>query len=167
LSRQVERLGRQNLEWRRSKVIELNSQGYSQPETARILQVSLGTVNRDLSIIRRQARDNLSKHITQTLPDEYNRCFAGLNQVLKTCWTIVNKNTDDRTKLQATAIINDCYKYIMELATNGVVIIDAIKYVTQKQEQIDTIQMLDQRIEQKQEAIEENDQPKTTHNGVF
>ena len=71
------------LEWRRSKVIELNSQGYSQPETAKILQVSLGTVNRDLSIIRQQSRKNLEMHIQKTLPDEYHRCLTGLNQALK------------------------------------------------------------------------------------
>ncbi|RPH73578.1 hypothetical protein EHM76_05125 [bacterium] len=47
LSSQVER-EKLNLDWRRSKVLELNSQGYSQPEIAKILQVSLGTVNRDL-----------------------------------------------------------------------------------------------------------------------
>jgi DNA-binding NarL/FixJ family response regulator len=40
------------IDWRRSKVAELDSQGYSQPEIARILQVSIGTVNRDLSILR-------------------------------------------------------------------------------------------------------------------
>ncbi len=35
------------IEWRRSKVAELDSQGHSQPEIIRILQVSIGTVNRD------------------------------------------------------------------------------------------------------------------------
>jgi hypothetical protein len=67
------------------------------------------------------------------VPEEYQRCLTGLNQVLKTCWYIVNKpNTDDKTKLQATAIIIDSYKFIMYLTTNGVVITAAIKYVTQK-----------------------------------
>jgi transcriptional regulator len=158
LSTQVERS--QQIEWRRSKVLELNSQGYSQPETAKILQVSLGTVNRDLSIVRRQARDNLRTHITQRLPDEYNRCLTGLNQVLKTCWSIVNKQyTDDRTKLHATAIIKDCYNYIMELSSNGVVIGNAIEYVTQSQQNIDTLQKSDERIE----AINSQE----TTNGVF
>ena len=46
------------IEWRRSKVAELNSQGHSQTEISRILQVSIGTVNRDLSILRHQAKDN-------------------------------------------------------------------------------------------------------------
>lgn len=123
--------------WRRSKVLELNSQGYSQPEIARILQISLGTVNRDLSILRQQARDNLQKHIQEKLPQEYQRCLTGLNQVLKTCWSIVNKpNTDDKTKLQATAIINDSYKYVMDLTTNSNVVSDALKYVNGKAEKL-------------------------------
>jgi hypothetical protein len=97
---------------------------------AKILQTSQPTVNRDMSIVRRQARDSLKTHITQRLPDEYHRCLTSLNQVLKTCWTIVNKlYADDKTELQATAIINDCYKYIMDLTTNGVVVTDAIKFV--------------------------------------
>jgi hypothetical protein len=32
-------------------------------------------------------------------------------------------------KLQATAIINNSYKYLMDLTTNGIVITDAIKFV--------------------------------------
>ncbi len=35
---------------------------------------------------------------------------------------------DDRTRLQALSLINDCYKYKMDLTTNGVVITDAINY---------------------------------------
>ena len=136
MSSQVERL---NLDWRRSKVLELSSQGYSQPEIARILQVSLGTVNRDLSILRQQAKDNIQNHIQERLPQEYQRCLTGLNQVLKTCWYIVNKpNTDDKTKLQATAIINDSYKYVMDLTTNSNVISDALKYVDGKAEKLKT-----------------------------
>jgi hypothetical protein len=168
LSTQVEsQRQKQNLEleWRRSKVLELNSQGYSQPETAKILQISLGTVNRDLSIIRQQARKNMQEHLQKRLPDEYNRCLTGLNEVLKTCWYIVNKpGTDDRTKLQATAIINDSYKYVMDLTTNGAIVTDAIKYVTQKQEQIDTLHKLDERIEA---TGEEAEQEETTTNGIF
>ena len=36
----------ERLEWRRNKVLELSSQGHSQPEIARILQIGLGTVKR-------------------------------------------------------------------------------------------------------------------------
>jgi hypothetical protein len=70
--------------------------------------------------------------------------MAGINQVLKICWEIVNKSrnidndnsngqtmtvVDNKTVLQALALINDCNKYKMDLTTNGVVITDAIKFV--------------------------------------
>jgi hypothetical protein len=167
LSSQVERL---NLEWRQSKVLELNSQGHSQPEIAKILQVSLGTVNRDLSIVRQKARENLQKHIQEKLPQEYQRCLVGLNQVLKTCWNIINKpSADDKTKLQATAIINDSYKDNMELTTNGVVISDAIRYV---QGQLDHLNKSEKALLQdiKQKEGEEEDieqQEQKTANGIF
>jgi transcriptional regulator len=54
------------LEWRRNKVLELSSQGHSQPEMATILQVGLGTVNRDLSFLRQQAKNNIKKYIDQS-----------------------------------------------------------------------------------------------------
>jgi transposase len=58
------------IEWRISKVAELDSQGHSQPEIARILQVSIGTVNRDLSILRQQAKENIKRYIDERLPEE-------------------------------------------------------------------------------------------------
>jgi hypothetical protein len=73
---------------------------------------------------------------------------------------IAETAADPKTKLQARAIANDCYKYIMDLTTNGVVVTDAIKYVNQKQEQIDTLHKLDERIEAAEEET-------TTTNGVF
>jgi hypothetical protein len=75
--------------------------------------------------------------------------MTGINQVLKICWEIVNKSrivkndngqtvtrTDNKTVLQALALINDCYKYIMDLTTNGVVITDAIKFVQKNKEKL-------------------------------
>jgi hypothetical protein len=99
-------------------------------------------VDRDIGYLRGQARQNLQKHIQDKLPEEYQKCMVGINQVLKICWEIVNKSrninndngqtvtmTDNKTVLQALALINDCNKYKMDLTTNGVVIIDAIKFV--------------------------------------
>jgi hypothetical protein len=75
--------------------------------------------------------------------------MTGINQVLKICWDIVNKSRnvdnydgngqtttviDNKTVLQALALINECNKYKMDLATNGVVITDAIKFVQTNKE---------------------------------
>jgi DNA-binding NarL/FixJ family response regulator len=59
LSSEMEQKEKDRIEWRRSKVQELSSKGHSQREIAEILQISNGTVNRDLSILRLQARTNI------------------------------------------------------------------------------------------------------------
>ena len=43
---------------------------------------------------------------------------------------------DNKTVLQALALINDCNKYKMDLTTNGVVITDAIKVVQTNKEKL-------------------------------
>ena len=39
----------------------------------------------------------------------------------------VSKTVDNKTRLQALTLINDCNKYKIDLTTNGVVVTDAIK----------------------------------------
>ena len=117
----------ERLQWRRNKVLELSSQGRSQPEIATTLQVGLGTVSRDVQYLRGQARDNLKTHINQRLPEEYQKCMTGLNQVLKMGWDIVHSNSSTAAnRLTALSLINDSYKHLMDLTTNGVVIIDML-----------------------------------------
>ena len=133
-------------EWRRSKVLELSSQGNSEREIASTLQMHPTTVHRDLSFLRKQAQENLKSHIQEKLPDQYQKCMTGLNQVLKIGWNIVN--TDSNTaanRLQALALINNSYKYLMDLTTNGVVVTDAIKYV---QGQMDHLNKLEKALVQ-------------------
>jgi DNA-binding NarL/FixJ family response regulator len=43
------------VQWRRAKVLELSSQGYSQIETATQLQVDEPTISRDVQFLRQQA----------------------------------------------------------------------------------------------------------------
>jgi DNA-binding transcriptional regulator LsrR (DeoR family) len=45
---------RDRIDWRRSKVQELASQGYNQSEISRILQISQPTINRDITYLRQQ-----------------------------------------------------------------------------------------------------------------
>ena len=128
-------------------MLELSSQGYSQIEIATNLQMDKSIISRDLAYLRQQAQDNLKMHIQDKLPEEYQKCIVGINQVLKICWDIVNKSrnvdnnsgqtftiTDNKTVLQALALINDCNKYKMDLTTNGVVITDAIRFVQTNKE---------------------------------
>jgi hypothetical protein len=89
--------------------------------------------------------------------------MVGMKRNLKQTLEIAETVSDPRVKLQARAIANDCYKYIMDLTTNGVVVTDALKFVERKTEQVSTLQKIDQRIETTEEEIGEE----TTTNGVF
>ena len=114
------------IEWRKAKVLELSSQGYNQIEIATNLEVDRSIVSRDIAYLKQKAHENLKTHIQDKLPEEYQNCMTGINQVLKICWEIVNKSrnmnndngqtvtmTDNKTVLQALALINDCNKYKM------------------------------------------------------
>lgn len=109
-----------------------------------------------------------------------------MNQVLRLSWDIANKSndgnsndngqtttmTDDKTRLQALSLINDCYKYIMDLTTNGVVITDAIKFVQSNKEKLiskreDEEPDYNEDKDQLEEEQEEKTIAKGTTNQVF
>ena len=159
----------QQIEWRRGRVLELSSQGRTEREIATILQIGKTTVDRDLVYLRKQAQENLKSHIQERLPEQYQKCMIGLNQVLKMGWDIVhNDSSTAANRLQALALINDSYKYVMDLTTNGVVVTDAIKYV---QGQMDDLNKSDKALLQdiKDNKVKEVEgkEEQSTHNGVF
>src|ERR1043165_6255611 len=75
-----------SLEWRRNKVQELASQGYNQSEISRILQISQPIINRDITYLRQQAKDNIKRYIDERLPEEYEKCLVGLTAITKEAW---------------------------------------------------------------------------------
>jgi hypothetical protein len=84
---------------------------------------------------------------------------------------IAEKPTDDKTRLQAFAQLNEGYKFKMDLTTNGVVITDAIKYVQGKMDHLNkTEKALLQDIKEKEDQSNEpseTQEAKETTNGVF
>jgi hypothetical protein len=131
LSTKVESSQRQ-IEWRRSKIAELDSQGHSQPEISCILQVSIGTVNRDLSVLRQQAKENIKRYIDERLPEEYEKCLVGLSAITKEAWNTAHNTEDKREKIQALSLAKECYSMKLDLLTNATVVDDAIRFVSQQ-----------------------------------
>ncbi len=150
------------VQWRRAKVLEMSSQGYSQIEIATQLQVDETIISKDVAHLRQQAQENLQRHIHEVVPEEYQKCMVGIKHNLKHILEIAQIATDPKVKLQARTAANDCYRYIMELCTNAGIVSDAMKCVTQKQEQINTLQKIDERIE----AMNE-EEDKTTDSGIY
>ena len=89
------------VQWRRDKVQELCSKGYSQREISQILQVGLATVNRDISYLRQQAKTNIKRYIDQRLPEEYEKCLVGITAILREAWNTAQNTEDKREKIQA------------------------------------------------------------------
>jgi hypothetical protein len=125
------------IQWRRSKVAELDSQGHSQPEMASILQVSIGTVNRDLSYLRQQAKSNIRRYVDERLPEEYEKCLVGLTAILREAWNTSQQTEDRREKIQALSLAKECYSMKLDLLTNATVVDDAIRFVSESEKSKD------------------------------
>jgi Trp operon repressor len=120
---------RRQIQWRRDKVQELCSKGYSQREISQTLQVGLATVNRDISYFRNQAKDNIKRYIDERLPEEYEKCLVGLTAITKEAWNTAANTEDKREKIQALSLAKECYSMKLDLLTNATVVDDAIRFV--------------------------------------
>src|ERR671932_130657 len=120
------------LQWRRDKVQELCSKGYSQREISQTLQVGLATVNRDISYLRNQAKTNIKRYIDERLPEEYEKCLVGLTAITKEAWNTAHDTEDKRDKIQASSLANEYYSMKLDLLTNATVVDDAIRFVSHK-----------------------------------
>jgi predicted transcriptional regulator len=120
------------VQWRRDKVQELCSKGYSQREISQVLQVGLATVNRDISYLRNQAKTNIQRYIDERLPEEYEKCMVGLNAITREAWNTSQQTEDKREKIQALSLAKDCYSMKLDLLTNATVVDDAIRFVADR-----------------------------------
>ena len=128
----VERLksNAEQLRWRRDKMLQLSAEGHNQHEIAKILQIALGTVNRDYQYLKKLAQANISKYINETLPLEYQKCMIGLDAILVKTWAMANNTTNmERDKLQALSIAMQAYNMKLELLSSATVVERAVHFV--------------------------------------
>ena len=161
------------VEWRRVKVLELLSKGDSQSEIAKVLQVDISVISRDVYFLRQQAKSNIKRYIDERLPEEYEKCLVGLNAITKEAWNAAQNTEDKREKIQALSLAKECYSMKLDLLTNATVVDDAIRFVSAKskenlkssnndKEEPDYDKHEDQLEEEQEEEIQE-----TTVNQVF
>ena len=132
MGNRIFKLRQHQTEWRRDKVQELCSKGYSQREISQTLQVGVATVNRDISYLRNQAKTNIKRYIDERLPEEYEKCLVGLTAITKEAWNTATNTEDKREKIQALSLAKECYSMKLDLLTNATVVDDAIRFVFQK-----------------------------------
>ena len=80
----------EQIEWRRSSVLTLSSQGHSEREIVTNYKISRGTVYQDLRFITKQAQENLQYHIHKIIPLEYQRAMTGMKSNLKKVTEIID-----------------------------------------------------------------------------
>lgn len=90
--------------------------------------------------------------------------MTGIHLNLKQTVEIGEASPDPKTKLEARWIAIDRYRYIMDLCTNAGVVSEAMKVVTRKEEQINTLQKQDEKTEKTEQMATAEE---TTTNGVF
>ena len=88
----------EQLQWRRSKVIELRSRGLNQIEIAHELQVSEASISSDMQYLREQAKGTIKEYVTEHLPEQYQVCLSALDTILKHAFEILETSEDNRER---------------------------------------------------------------------
>jgi DNA-binding transcriptional regulator LsrR (DeoR family) len=128
---------------RQSRVAELLAQGYTnQSEIAHKLNVSEPTVSRDIQFLNRQAQENLKIHVERRIPFEIEKCYIGLNLVLKKAFEITNlENAKISEKVAALQVVLTTYDKMWEVILGRPLLKEVIvKFIT-KQKQLERQQM--------------------------
>jgi hypothetical protein len=122
------------LEWRRSKVVELRSRGLRYGEIARELQVSKASITSDVQYLREEAKGTIKEYVTEHLPEQYQICLSALDTILRHAFQILEDSDDNREKLQAMELFKDTHLVKLELLSNATTIDSALSYIRNKQQ---------------------------------
>jgi DNA-binding Lrp family transcriptional regulator len=120
-------------------VLEFLAQGHtSQKEISQKLGVSEPTVSRDIAFLTRQSKENLKFHVEHRIPFEIERCYTGLNLVLRKAFGITNQdNAKISEKVAALQVILTTYDKIWEVISGRPVLKEIIDKFKTKQEQLE------------------------------
>ena len=124
---------------RQSKILELLAQGYTnQSEIAHELNVSEPTVSRDIQFLNRQAQENLKIHVERRIPFEIEKCYTGLNLVLKKAFEITNlENAKISERVAALQVVLTTYDKMWEVILGRPLLKEVIDKFMTKQKQLE------------------------------
>jgi LPS O-antigen subunit length determinant protein (WzzB/FepE family) len=139
------------ISFRQCKIAELLAQGYTnQLEIAQKLNVSEPTVSRDIQFLNRQAQENLKFHVERRIPFEIEKCYIGLNLVLRKAFEITNQeNAKMSEKVAALQVILTTYDKMWEVISGRPVLEEVIDKFKAKQKQLEEAANVIQREREK------------------
>ena len=128
---------------RQSRVAELLAQGYTnQSEIAHKLNVSEPTISRDIQFLNRKAQENLKVHVERRIPFEKEKCYIGLNLVLKKAFEITNLDSAKISeKVAALQVVLTTYDKMWEVIQGRPLLNEVIDKFMTKQKQLERQQM--------------------------
>ena len=117
------------IDWRRQKILELASNGFSNIEISTQLKIPHATVDRDIIVLRKEAKEQISEYITHQVPFEYKKTLAGLEGIIKHMSNLITNTQDTKEIIQATSIKMQAYNMKMEMVAGANLVEEAIDLV--------------------------------------
>jgi DNA-binding Lrp family transcriptional regulator len=150
----------QLISWRREKVLEFLAQGHtSQRELSQKLGVSEPTVSRDIAFLTRQSKENLKFHVEQRMPLEIEKCYTGLNIVLKLGFAFANlENAKISERIAALQLVLHTYDKISEVLSSQPILDRVVDRFKIKREQLEAAANEIQREREKLNSTPEEDE---------
>jgi hypothetical protein len=124
-------------EYRRDQVFRLSSMGYSQPKIANVLNVSQSLISLDISLLRQRAKEALSDYLENKLPLIFQESMAGISDVISQTWVLINDpNVSYHDRLHALSLVADCNERRVDMASNGSIVEDGIRFVQEAKQHL-------------------------------
>jgi transcriptional regulator len=86
----------EQLEWRRSKVVEMRATGMTHQEIASELQVPRTAITSDIQYLCNQAKESIKEYATEYLPEQYQVCLTALDEIIKRAFDILETSDGNR-----------------------------------------------------------------------
>ena len=147
------KISRDLINWRRSKVLDYLSKGFTQDEIAKTLQVSQPTIQRDIKFIRNRPKKHLLTFINERLPEEVDKAFTSFDSIIKRAWHTANNTEDDKVLLKALNLVKETFAAKMDLCSN----VDIVNHVIGMARDQSRLAGAEQGQKQEQEQEEEQE----------
>jgi IS30 family transposase len=134
------------IQWRRDIILQKLSQGYSQAEIARELQLHPSTISIDCQYLRQCAAQDMKNHIEERIPMRYAEVDTGLRILLRKAYGILNDpNSKTSEVLSAITSIANVYDKWLAIPTDEPTLNQAISWINKKKESLQKEQEQDQK----------------------
>jgi predicted transcriptional regulator len=103
------------MDWRRNKVKDMFSRGYSQYEISNILHISQSTISRDINYMQNRTKRN-DADPDDKLVEEYEKMTLILDESIKELWKIIDApKTNSKDKVKSIGLILNISKERREI----------------------------------------------------